>query len=236
MARSRATVALSVMVATVPLLVSACSGSSDAGNGEAKKSGPEVARDAAGALAATDAVHISGQLTDSSTKARIDVDLVVQSDGTTGTLTYSGQRVSLIIVDGSSYVKASAGFYESQGATSAQSARVADRWVKAPNNQNHSFDNFTLPALSKSLGEPSRDSTIRDEVTTGTLDGREVVIVSETNGAKLYVAADGKPLPLKATSPSGSKDAAGTATLSDYGRRQSITAPADAIDNTAKGA
>ncbi len=234
MVRPKARCALLALALTVPLLTSACGSSSSSGNGEAKKTGPQVAKDAGAALGASNAVHISGQVTESSTKKQIGVDLQVQSDGTSGTLTYSGQPVSLVVVDGTSYVKAPAAFYESQGASPAQAAKVADRWVKTANSKD--FDNFTLASLSKSLGEPSDGSKINDKVTTDTISGQDVVVASENDGSKLYVAATGKPVPLQVTNSAQSKDGVGTLTFTDYGKHQTIKTPADAIDAGASGA
>src|SRR4051812_23034307 len=77
--------ALAVGIAGTCLLA-ACGGSSS--NGEAKKTGSEVAKDAAAALRASHAVHLTGQLTDSASKMPITVDVQLQDDGTKGTFTF----------------------------------------------------------------------------------------------------------------------------------------------------
>jgi hypothetical protein len=225
---------LVLSLVAAPLLVSAC-GSSSSGsnsNGEAKKAGPQVAKDAAAALGATDAVHVAGTMTDSATKKPVKFDLQLQADGTSGTLAMSGQTVSIISVGGATYIKASAAFYEAQQASPTAAAKLADRWVKAPTSQE--FDSFTLSGLSKSLGEP--DGKIDDAVTTGSLNGQDVVIVSQTDGSKLYVAGTGEPIPLQITNSAKSSDGEGTVSFTDYGKHQTIKAPADAIDASSAGA
>ena len=217
-------------------LLSACGGggaSSSSGNGEAAKAGPQVVEDAAAALAAADAVHISGQVVDSSTGKSIDVDLQLQSNGTSGTLTLAGQPVNLISIGSATYLKTSAAFYAKEGVGSVAAAELANRWVKAPNSQD--FTGITLSGLSKDLGVAHDGSRINDKVTTGMLKGHDVVIVSGSDGSKLYVAASGKPLPLKADRPAQSSSP-GSLVFTGYGRHVEIKAPADAIDTTTGGA
>ncbi len=103
--------------------------------------------------------------------------------------------------------------------------------MKLPSSANSAFATFTLPALSKSLADqPAGSSAIEKKVTTGSLDGRDVVIVSQADGSQLFVAATGKPYPLKAVNSAKSKDGAGTITFTGYGNHQTIKAPAGALD------
>jgi hypothetical protein len=211
------------------LLATAC-GSSSSGNGEAKKTGPEVAKDAAAALGASGAVHIAGQGVDSSTKKQLTIDAQLQADGTSGTFTLGGTPVNVIEIGNLTYVKTTAAFYESQGAAAAVATKVANRWVKVTGSSD--FESFTLSGISKSLTEPSNGAKINSKVDTGKLGSQKVVIVSENDGSQLFVAATGKPLPLKIVSSAKSSDGAGALTFTDYGKRQSIKAPAGALDAT----
>ncbi len=221
---SAAVLALSLAGATA---LAGCGSSSSGGNGEANKSGPEVVKDAAAALAKTDAVHFTGD--QKTSDGAVKIDMQFQSDSSAGTVEKDGDAIGLVVVGDTVYVKASAKFYESQGAAAAQAEQYGDRYVKASSTQAKSFDNFNLKGFSASLGETSTDSKVEDKVVTDELDGKDVVVVSQSDGSKMYVAASGEPLPLKLT---GSTDgsASGSGTFSDYGKREDIKAPADAVD------
>ena len=212
------------------LLVSAC-GSSASSNGEAKKAGSQVAKDAGAALTASGAVHATGSLTGSSTKQPIGLDIQLQSDGTSGTLMISGNKVDLISTGGTAYIKAPAGFFQGGGGPTAAASKLANRWVKLPASSG--FESFTLSSIAKNFAEPSAGKKVNAEVKTDTLDGKDVVIASESDGTKLYVASTGKPYPLKLTGPSSGSG--GTVTFSDFGKQQDIKAPAGAIDLPAAG-
>jgi hypothetical protein len=228
-ARLRIRPALAIALAVSAVVVSGC-GSSSSGassNGEAKKTGPEVVKDAAAALAASGAAHVTGTATDPSTKQTESLDLQLQSDGTSGSITSGGTKVDIVAVGGADYIKAPASFYVAQKATPAVAAKLGNQWVKSPSGS--TFDSFTLAAISKSLSEPT-DSSIEQKVTTGSLNGQEVVIVKQVDGSQLYVAATGKPYPLKTVNSAKSKNGAGTVTLTDFGKQVVIKAPAGALD------
>lgn len=229
MARLSARPALALSLAAGAVIVSACGSSGPASNGEAKKTGPEVVKDASAALGASKAVHFAGTTTDSSTKQTATLDLHLQSDGTSGTITIAGSPVNVVSVGGVSYLKAPAAFWVTSGSSATVAAKLANKWVKAPAGS--SFDSFNLAAISKSLAEPT-DTQIVKAVKTSTLDGQKVVIVSQTDGSQLFVAATGKPYPLKVVNSTKSKDGAGSVSLTDYGKSVVIKAPAGALDAT----
>jgi hypothetical protein len=76
--------------------------------------------------------------------------------------------------------------------------------------------------------------TVEQAVTTDTVDGQPVVVVSESNGSKLFVAATGQPLPLKLVGKGNSDSDSslglvGTATLAYGDDPVKLVAPAGAI-------
>ena len=206
-----------VVLAASVLVISAC-GSSTSDNGEAKKKGPQVSKDAAAALKAAGSAHFKGTETDGSTTATIDLQLI--PDAGIGTITQSGTTINLINSGGSSYVKAPAAFYTAQGASAANAATVADKWVKLPATET-SFAEFTLNALSADLAKPSSGSTIEDAVTTGKFDNQSVVILKQTDGSQLFIAADG-PAYAQAGLCGHRKS---TSTFTDFGKKVTIQLP-----------
>jgi hypothetical protein len=211
-----------VSIAASALVVSACGGSSS--NGEAKKKGPQVSMDTAAALKGAGSARFQGTETDGKTTATIDLQLV--PDGATGTIEQAGTTINLINIGGSSYVKASAEFFTAQGVTAANAATVADKWVKLPASAK-SFASFTLNALSDDLAKPTSGSTIEDQVTDGKLDKTSVVILKQSNGSQLFVAAKGPAYPLKIITRGANKS---TSTFTDFGKKVTVTAPAGAVD------
>jgi hypothetical protein len=207
------------------LTVSAC-GSSSSGNGEAKKKGPEVSKDSAAALKGAGSARFQGVETDASNSATIDLQLV--PTGAVGTIKQAGVTINLINTGGNSYVKAPAAFFTAQGVTAANAATVADKWVKLPTSA-ASFAQFTLNALSDDLAKPTSGSKIEDAVTTEKLDKTDVVVLKQTNGSQLFVAAKGPAYPLKLISTGTNKS---TSTFTDFGKKVTVTAPAGAIDLT----
>lgn len=214
--------------AAAALLLSACGTSSGPpSNGEAKKSGQQVIKDSAAALGKVTAVHFAGTQTDPATKKQSSVDLQLQSDGTSGLVTFAGTPVHIVSTGGVSYLKAPAAFYINEKAASAVAAQYADRWVKLPKGS--TFATFNLAAIAKAAAQPSSDSPVQKKVTTGTLDGQKVVIVSQADGSQLMVAATGEPLPLKTVNSPTSKEGAGSTTFTGYGKHVTIAAPAGAV-------
>jgi hypothetical protein len=214
-----------VALAASVLVISACS-SSTSDNGEAKKKGPQVSKDAAAALKSAGSAHFQGTQTDGANSATIDLQLI--PDGGIGTITQAGSTVHLVNTGGNSYIKAPAAFYTAQGATAANAATAADKWVKVPTASN-SFAEFTLNALADDLAKPSSGSKIEDAVTKGKLDDQSVVILKQTDGSQLFIAADGPAYPLKLVSAGTTKS---TSTFTDFGKKVTITAPAGAISAT----
>jgi hypothetical protein len=225
--------ALAITLAVTAVALSACGSSGPASNGEAKKSGPAVVKDAAAALSAAGAVHFSGTITDSDSKTPDKVDLQLQSDGTSGSLTSSGYEIDLISIAGVTYEKAPAAFYTSEKAPAAAATALGGHWVKLAASDSSEFSDFTLAGVAKSLTDPTQNSSATEQKTTsGTLNGQKVVIVHQADGSQLFIAATGKPVPLKVINSSKSKDGTGTLVLSGYGKHQVIKAPAGAIDPT----
>lgn len=220
--------ALAVTLVTLIGLAGCGSSSGPSSNGESSKTGPQVVKDAAAALGASSAAHIAGTVSDSGKAEKVDLQL--QTDGTSGTLDISGVPVSIVAVGGALYIKAPASFYTAQKATPAAAAKVANRWVKGPASTD--ISSLSLAGLAKSLPEPDAGTTIENKVTTGTLHGQKVVIVRESDGSLLYVAATGKPYPLRAVNSASSKAGPGDATFSAFGQHMTLKAPAGAIDST----
>ena len=208
-------------VAATAVLLTACGGS---GNGEAAKKGPQVAADAAQALEQAGAARLTGSGTMDGRRMRVDLHL--QADGATGTMTIDGRSVLLTNVGGKVYMKAPAAFWQGSGVPASLAQGLGSKWVILPSGASSGLDQFTLHGMAQQLRKPS-GAKIEDAVHTATLHGQEVVVVTQSDGSTLDVAATGKPYPLQTVDKG--KDS-GTITISDFGRKTEITAPSGAVD------
>lgn len=204
------------------VLLTACGGPD--GNGESAKKGPQVAADAADALDKAGAVHLTGAGTMDGKPMTLDLHL--QGEDATGTIGEGSDQVKIVATGGKLYVQASGGFWAQNGVPAAAAGTLADKWVIVPSDAAGQVMPFTMKSLSDDLRHPT-DGTIEDGVHTSTLDGKKVVVVTQSTGGVLDVAATGRPYPLR-TMDKG-KDPV-TIDATDFGKKVTITAPSGALD------
>ena len=208
------------LLGTTALLLTACG--SD-GNGMAELSGPEVADRAATALEEAGSAAVGGEYAMDGESG--EVELQVQGDDLTGTLTLGGLDVQLTAVDGQVYMQAPAEFWGGSGVPQEFAAELDGRWVLVPGEAAAGFQELTLQGLADELRSPG-EGQYQEEVATEERDGEPVVVVSDDSGGSLVVAGEGEPYPLEVV---GTEDE-GTLRLSEFGEEQDITAPEDALD------
>ena len=209
-------------VGLAAVLLTACGGSE--GNGESAKKGPQVAADAASALEKAGAVHLTGSGTTDG--KQLDVDLHLQGDDAMGTMSVSGEKLHIVATGGKFYIQASSGFWSQSGVPASAGSALADKWVIVPSEAAGQLMPFSLKSLAEQLRAPT-DAKIKDDVRTSTLHGKKVVVVTQTDGSTLDVAATGTPYPLQAVDKGKNP---GTITASDFGKKTTITAPSGALD------
>lgn len=115
--------------------------------------------------------------------------------------------------DRSSWIKA--------GAPKPLAQLLAGHWVTGAEK----LTGFTRDEMAAPLTKP--DEPPKPQVEQATLDGQKVVVVSFRNGAKGYVANNGRPYPLRLDLLRG-----GRVVFADYGADFPITKPADSVDIT----
>jgi len=204
------------------LLLAACGGSD--GNGESAKKGPQVSADAASALEKAGAVHLTGGGTIDGQKTTVDLHL--QGADATGTIGEGGQEPKVIETGGKTYAQAAGGFWTQAGVPASVAGQLAGKWVIVPGQAAGQLLPFSLASLADELRHPT-GATIKDAVHTGTLHGKKVVVVTQTDGSTLDVAATGTPYPLRAVDKGSNP---GTLAASDFGKKVAIAAPSGALD------
>jgi hypothetical protein len=209
-----------IIAAGTALLLTACGGSPLDG-----KNGPEVADAAADALEKAGAVHIDGTLQQDGEEGAVDLHL--QGEDVTGSLTMSGAELQLVVVDGTVYAQGGADFWGSFGMPEEGASLVVGKWIILPDEAAGEFEDFSLAGIVKNFRDP--ESAIEDDVRSDELDGKDVVVVEQEDGSTLSVADDEPSYPLSLTNKG---DSEGTLNFSRFGEKEDISAPADAVDLT----
>jgi pimeloyl-ACP methyl ester carboxylesterase len=145
---------------------------------------------------------------------------------------YGAGTIELRAIGATVYFRANAGYYNAEGVTGAQLARVNEHWVSATSSQIPTLGAFialTKPAtlglcmLGQRLGTLSLAGA-------GSVGGRRVTVLADAGDlpgsapGRIYVAASGAPLPLRVT-VSGSFRSGGT---TDSACDNAATAPGEA--------
>jgi hypothetical protein len=211
---------VAAVTAVSALLLAGCGSSPLEG-----KTGQEVAEAAAAALEEAGSVDIAGTLTTQGQQG--EVDLHLQGEDATGTLTVDGTQIQLLNVGGQVYLQAPGEFWGSFGLPAAATAQFEGRWVVVPADAGSGFEEFSLAGFVDELRNP--DGVVKEEVAEDEVDGLDVVVVEQEDGSSLKVANSDPTVPLELTN---NGDSSGTVTFSGFGETEDITAPADALDLT----
>jgi hypothetical protein len=189
-------------------------------NGLEKKSAAQVRRDTAAALKSAKSVHVvvSGP-------QPVQMDLRIQGNASTGTIGTGGAKLQITSVGGDTYLKGDQRALQMLGIAATVRQRVGDRWIRVPAQQAGSLAGFSLDSLVGGLTRG--DSPLQPKVEQATIDGRKVVVLTQRDGAKLYIANTGPAYPLR-TANSGPN--AGRVDFSEFGVDFHITAPSGAVD------
>jgi hypothetical protein len=227
------------------LAVTGCGDESSDSGGLESKSASQILADSAAALKEVKSYRV--QVTQRSSKATADVELPTKlrlalREGPTS--------ASIIAVAGQVYIKGNEAYWKDQQGEQA-AGRLAGKWLKAPSTSadlkdvTNGLDPETLSrCLVKDHGTIAKGGT-------ETVEGKQAVVLIDKGdrpGAapgKLYVAAEGDPLPLRTIAtgnqrPGGKQDpkcdgdtptrAGDEAKFSRYNEPLDITAPPGAVD------
>ena len=145
-------------------------------------------------------VHIFG--TAPSHDGMIGIDLRVSNRAGGGTLRIKGQKFTIARVGKSAYFTGGAGFWHAFVPSAAVAEQLAGRWLQVPLDQ-PGFSSFTKLTAKDALfdGLMGSDATLADAGTTtngGTRSfrGQQVIVLKNSHGGALYVAARGPHYPV----------------------------------------
>lgn len=206
------------VAAAAALLLTACGSSPLEG-----KTGPEVADAAADALEEAGAVHVAGTIEQDGEEG--EVDLQLQGEDLSGSLTLGGMEVQLLGVGGEVFMQAPPEFWASFGMPEEAAAMFDGEWVTVPGEAMAEFAEFSLAGFVEQLRNP--EDEVKEEVRSDEIDGTDVVVAEQEDGSELYVADEDPSYPLRITE---SGDSSSELTFSRFGEEEEISAPEDPLD------
>jgi hypothetical protein len=231
-------------------------GDGGGGGGDAAKQSPQQLLQASqDALGKVKSFHIEGTGTDTEDgEQKISGDFSIPGKMQVAIEAKSG-KTELILADEIAYIRAPRAVWEEQGLPPQLLSAISDRWVKLPEDTDAAgeFKAYTNPEtigyclIGKDLGTLSLGGTeeVEGKATNVVVDKGEK---PGSSPGKLYIAAEGEPLPLRGETtgpkkPGGKPDprcAEGEddedtttrtdLTFSKYDEPVDIEAPADAVD------
>lgn len=186
-------------------------------NGLEKMSATAVSHAAIGMFSLAGSVRVQGTMIGGVPAAKFD--LRYQGTSIIGSYSDKGATYECITAGGRSYLKTSAAGWEAMGNTPDVASMLAGQWQQtgsAPSGQEWPSRAIFVSELG--LRESAQDATVAQ----ATLGGRPVVVVTYSDGSKLYVANTGPAYPVRfdATGNGG-----GRRDFSQYGAQFHVTAP-----------
>jgi hypothetical protein len=252
-----------ILLAIVPLAIGAGCGSdgdssdsTDSSESNSLESKPlqQILDESAAALKRAKTFHLEGSEGGKRpTTAKADVGLPTKLRLA---IDQGDASASILVVNGSLYIKANAAFWKQEGPGKAAS-KLAGRWLKTPASTGELrklTGDLDPKVLSRCL---TTDHGTLARGGTATFDGQKAIVLVDkgdrpgTSPGKLYVAATGEPLPLHVVAtgperPGGKKDplcdddspthAGDEFSFSNYDEPLNLSAPPAAIDLSGTGA
>ncbi|WP_181803472.1 hypothetical protein [Streptomyces shenzhenensis] len=212
-----------VTAVCVLAVLAGCGGDPDAGTNGVGKLAPDVIQSKTRAAAASVAtVRMAGTVVTSGRTYQLDMRL--NKDGGTGSVTSKGSTFQLLRVGDTLYLQADAGFWNhADGSDTTAATKLDGKYVKVPR---------TDPAYKKFSGFTDKDVLLSGLLTLhGSLStaGHHEQLGTPTiriagdggSGGTLDVSLRGRPYPLRLQRAGG----AGTLTFSDWGKDFSVAEP-----------
>ncbi|MEV7978940.1 hypothetical protein [Streptomyces sp. NPDC086519] len=204
-------------------VLTGCGGDPDAGTNGVGKLAPDVIQSKTRAAAASVAtVRMAGTVVTSGRTYQLDMRL--NKDGGTGSVTSKGSTFQLLRVGDTLYLQADAGFWNhADGSDTTAATKLDGKYVKVPRSD---------PAYKKFSGFTDKDVLLSGLLTLhGSLStaghheqsGTPTIRITGDGGSggTLDVSLQGKPYPLRLQRAGG----AGTLTFSDWGKDFSVAEP-----------
>ncbi|HEU5035108.1 MAG TPA: hypothetical protein VFT62_10180 [Mycobacteriales bacterium] len=217
-------VATSLVLLPAVALVAACGSGS---NGIEKLSGAQALKKVQAATRSVQWVHVKGRL-DQGAGHTVQIDLHLGDGKAVGTATVGNGTLDVRLLNGLVYFRGNAAAFSALGASSAETASVAGKWLKSDATTGPFAGLSAFRDLHSAFQALLRPSGKLEAGPVTTINGQKVATIIEvSDGSKLYVADTGQPLPVR-IERSGAQS--GRIDFTDYGKAVSVQAPPNAID------
>ena len=202
-----------------------CGGASS--NGEEAKSATQVLTDAKAAMGRASSFHVNGHFTQQGSAISIDLNLAPQRGG--GTVTVSGATLDIVVAGGTIYLKADQKSWQKLTNSASEGQLLAGRWIKAPTSNPDFSDLASVADEKQLLGGITPEGSMTKRPGTTDRNGQPTVVLADSTGSTIYVAATGAPYILYARNSSKSQGGQGSVTIDRYGSAPVPAVPTGAI-------
>jgi hypothetical protein len=217
----RVTVPALVVSALAALALSGCAGDTKT-NGLEKLPARTAQQKALAALRSASSAHVKGTSLLAGNPAQVDVRFNGRSS--TGVIAAEGVQFAFTRIEDITYIKASRRTLKQFGAPAPVRRIAAERWLRLASDQ-VTLSGISLAELGDQLAK--NESPLDPHVAQETLDGNRVVVVTQQNGSKLYIANTGPAYPLRGDYKG---QAAGRFDFTEFGADFRVTAPKHPLD------
>jgi hypothetical protein len=201
---------------------SACGGGSHSGNSNVASKTPEaILRSVRRAVYDAKSVHVAG----GSPAESLDLRLVA-GQGAVGDVTKGGNKLQLVRIGPTAYVKGDAATIQSlAGAKAAQ--RLGGRWLRLPISDPAYASIKKLTAMNDLVGGAvSPTGSTLTKLPQRTIRGIPVIGLEDQGHGVLYISATGQPYPVEIDSAPGGHD---KVVFSEWNKPVTLNAPATSI-------
>jgi hypothetical protein len=206
------------------LAVPLATGASVAGTRETNKTATEVIAASETAMKDVKSFHVVGVVGEKATALSFSLSLSATGGG--GDISVPGATLQIVVSAGTVYIKANKASWLKLTVSQATAQMVANHWIKEPAS-NTDFSNFVdLTITTDFVTEffPSAGAEISRASGTVTWHRAKVILLTDSEGDTLYVAATGAPYLLYVQGKSSQ-----SLTFSDFGDAQLPAVPSNAI-------
>jgi hypothetical protein len=220
--------------AATALLLTGCGGGDGGGDGRggedfAEQSAEDIADAAKEAMGELDAVRVEGTLTSDGQEIELDIH-VGDGENCSGSFTTQGATAEILGVEGTTWFRPDAAFWELQAGPEAAASIVAaagDRWVRLPDDDTSFAEFCDIDMFLEELTDT--DDATYTKGDTEEIDGEQAVeIISERQDEGVssgYVRTEGDHYLVRIEKAEG--DNGGTVDFSGFDEQPEVEEPAD---------
>jgi hypothetical protein len=218
-----------MLMVVVALLVAACgsssSSSTSSGNGIATKSTDQILKSTVAAAESAHSVHVSGTVHSGGTLG-IDLDLVT-GKGASGSISQGAEKFKLVVTGGNFYFQGNRAFWLKVGHSEAAVKLFLGKWIREPSAAGQFAAVSHLTSIKNLVSGVLKQHGKVTKGVTSTVGGQRALALHDSRNGTLYVAATGKPYPLKV---SGTGSSGGDISFTQYNHTFTIAAPSHSVN------